>query len=184
MDRDGLKDLLREADADWTVPTPRDDLSQRVLLLAARRRRQRVVFGSVAAGLLLAVALWSGPPDVGVKRPALSPDTSVAATREKLRAIEREIETRVALMDGLAVHNAVQMRLVELADEAPSEPDPIEAARSAVQQAAFVLVKQGDQTDRKLGRRSSAAESYRLAAALFPQTKWAGVAQQRLNVLD
>ena len=70
---------------------------------------------------------------------------------------------------GLARSKAVQAR-----------PDPIERMESQIDRAAFVIVAQADRKARRWNLTDSAANDYRRVIELFPSTRWADVARQRL----
>jgi hypothetical protein len=192
MSSDPLKQLLQKADAlAGDPPEMPADLARCVRRLAARRRRMDVGWGAAAA-ILLAVwitLLWSQTPV-----PSQSPhEPRVADTQEpqptsdqiqaEIARLRREADTRLVVVRRTEEILKEMRRFDELKRQ-PAWPDAIANARREVDQAAYVLVSQADRMCRELDLCESAAVKYRRVVELFPETRWATVARQRLNELE
>ncbi|MFQ5807931.1 MAG: hypothetical protein ACE5I3_15915 [Phycisphaerae bacterium] len=189
MSDDPLKRILQAADAAAGEPPEMPaDLAQRVRILAGRRRRVR--FGvSVAAAIVLAVgmtSLWSQTPAPSrpggdsqmVRGPQEPPD--VESIRAEIEQLRREAEMRLAVARRTQ-EILTQMRRAEEFTKQEVVPDPIARARREVEKAAYTLVYQADRMCRELDLCDSAAVKYQRVVELFPDTRWAAVARQRLD---
>lgn len=183
MPVDQLQDLLRRADAE-AGPPPRlpSDLPARVLSRARRAQERTGLAGSVAAALLLAIGVATF-----LRATAPSEPAAVEAVERRLTAdvaaLEREADSRATVARRFAELRTRDERLAAL-QAAAARPDPVQRAEQEVDQTAFVLLQQGDHLYRDLGLKEPAADSYRRTARLFPQTRWAGLANERLTEME
>jgi hypothetical protein len=183
MPLDPLQELLRRADADaGPVPRLRADLPGRVMSRARRAQERTALAGSVAAALLLAIGVMTFLRTTAPSEPA-----AVEAVERRLTAdvaaLQREADSRATIARRFAELRERDERLAALQAEA-TRPDPVQRAQQEVDQTAFVLLQQGDHLYRDLGLKERAADSYRRTARLFPETRWAGLARQRLEEME
>ncbi len=189
MNPDHLEQLLRQADADAGLP-PRMpvDLAARVRRRAGARQRRTTLLTSAAAAILLAIGFFGYPrgrqPGSYVKQ-SESTTHQVAprpATdyRIELARLDRQIESRLAIARRLDQLTEARQCLAALRTQKVDLPDPVAEARAEMDQAAFTLVQQADRLYRELHLPAPAADSYRRAIRLFPDTPWADVARTRL----
>ena len=193
MRDDPLKKLLQQADAMAGGPSEMPgDLARRVRVLAARRQRVRVGISAAAAAIVLVVGmtlLWpqgatlpppgSEPPVAQAEQ--LQPD--IAQIKTEIERLRREADTRLAVVQRTQEILEEMKRLEELKKHPPL-PDAVANARREVDQAAYTLVSVADRMCRELDLCDSAAVKYRRVVELFPDTRWAVVARQRLSELD
>ena len=182
MSKDTLANLLR--DADRAPPECMPAEIQRGVMRRVRRRR-RVRRGGAAAVVVLALAGgWYGMPRESA---APSPEhettpvpiVAVADSRDQMarlvaeadcrRAIARRTATLVDEYRGLAA-SALQRR----------ETDPLRAALAEVDDSAAMLVFHAERLRHAQLSDEIAADQYRAAMRLFPNSPWAVVASQRL----
>ena len=193
MSDDPLKKLLQQADAMAGGPpeTP-GDLAQRVRVLAARRQRVRVGFSAAAAAIVLVVGmtlLWpqgSAPPQPVNEPPVVQVEQSqpdIARLKAEIERLHREADTRLAVVQRTQ-EILEEMRRFEELKRQPPWPDAVANVRREVDQAAYTLVSQADRMCRELDLCDSAAVKYRRVVELFPETRWAVVARQRLSELE
>ncbi|MBN2448439.1 MAG: hypothetical protein JXO22_17060 [Phycisphaerae bacterium] len=189
MPADQLQELLTRADAS-AGPPPRqpDDLARRARGVVRARRYRRQVLVSAAAvvtlmvGLSLVVRL--GSPATSSPPPS---NMTVASTdvvdTEALRAEILRLRAEVTSYQAVARRTAVLLeenQRLSRVRSAAAQVDPLFESRLELNQAAFVLVQQGDQLRRELNQRAPAIERYRETIRLFPNTTWAEVAAERL----
>lgn len=190
MKQDNLAQLLRRADRAAGGPSPLPgDLAERVRRLADQRRQVRVWGSAVAAALILVLSGLAGT-QFPRHRPTLpdSPNIVAAPTpTQELLAIKIEAERlRAELL-------AAQPVIEEPADHQPTDPsdDPspyvVTVANSVDRErerAAYLIVYQGDRYGRELNMPESAIASYRQTVELFPRTRAAQTARDRLSQLE
>ena len=197
MNDDGLRKLLREADAAaGQPPKVAGDLARRVRVLAARRRR--VEFGmSAAAAILLATGMTflmsqSTASRSSAGRPAIVKGGPAVAKGSPIVPESADIVAEIARLDREAsVRLAVARRTEELVREMRERDaakrtqevyvDPVADARREVEKAAYTLVSQADRMCRDMNLCAAAEVNYRRVLELFPETPWATVARQRLD---
>jgi hypothetical protein len=183
MPVDRLQELLRRADAD-AGPVPRlpAGLARRVMSRARRAQERTALAGSVVAALLLAIGVMTF-----LRTTAPSGFGSGEAVERRLTAdvagLQREADSRATVARRFAELRTRDERLAALQAEA-ARPDAVQRAEQEVDQTAFVLLQQGDHLYRDLGLKEPAADSYRRTAQLFPETRWAGLARQRLTEME
>jgi hypothetical protein len=191
MTHDGLRELLAQADAAAdSSPVPAAALVQRVRAQARRRqtrRRAAVGAASVLAAIMVIVAIVLPPPpprtNVATNLPVPSNDKPVTGTRDArdLAAELAAIRTQAAASEAcVAAMLKGEARGRKLASVTPRPPDPLERIRAEQDRGAMALVRQADRQYRELDRKASATAGYGRVVQLFPRTRWAAVARQRL----
>ena len=195
MTQEELDNLLRRADR--AADEPRQvghDLAHRVRRRHARGRRIRAVVGTtgIAAALLVGglIALRSpdASRDIAMTESALPPRpgeaVDVVADRLEVARLQRDADVREAavrlVMDGRAAAAAARRAAPPLRPP-PVVHDPLMELQWQREQAALVLVRQGDRLGRELDLPGPAAVAYRQASETFAGTRWAAVAESRLQ---
>jgi hypothetical protein len=72
----------------------------------------------------------------------------------------------------------IQIRRAEL------KPEPVSAVRAQMDGAAFLMVRHADRMYEELGLTASAIREYRRVLELFPDSRWARTARERLASLE
>ncbi len=192
MDRDPLIDLLRAADrAAGRPPRMPNDLAARVRRAALVRERPRMGIGLVAASLVFAAGLiWviqTARPITPAKQgktlaEARTADFDEASLRTEIARLRAQAEAQLAVIDRLHANQKRRAQLAALrrplTGTLRSYPRPV---RDELENTAFVIVNHADQLRDELGLNDAAQRSYRRAIQLFPDSRWAEVARQRLN---
>jgi hypothetical protein len=185
MERDPLIQLLQRADCEaGGPPLFSDDLPDRVRCLARRRRRVLVGHSVLAASLAILVCVLAGRhvlhrrdvapgPSMAKHDPAVHQAPSSA---EELLAIRAEVER-------------LRAELIATREEANSvaQPDTIANSRSIddeLERAAYLVVYQANRYDREMSMPEQAIASYRQTVSLFPRTRAAQMARDRLSQLE
>ncbi len=172
---DRLSQLLREADV--SAPVGSRHGSPIAIAEAVRRRRRReiirtrvittacVIFGVAALGFTLRKS--EPTPEIAQSKPT-------APATPKVSVAQLEIDARVAEL------TAERLLASESARRAATRSDVRVNLQEQSDRAALVLIYEGDHYAR--GKRSDdAIAAYQRAIELFPQSRWADVARQRLK---
>lgn len=179
MERDPLEPLLRRVDASVPVTGPApEDVAGRVRAVDRRRRRAtRTGLGLAAAALLVALSVWFDVPR-DPPEPAGMTDARVAAIQAELVALDREAALHEAVADRLLIAEAMRERRRPVRPT-QSEPDPRAAFLAEVESVATLMVLR---VDRSLDTDApSARERYQRVIDLYPDTRAAETAKQRLS---
>ena len=172
---DRLSQLLREADASAPAGLRRDTPGEIAGAVRRRRRREvvrtRVVTATcVVIGVLaLGFSLRRNEPAVEiVQTKPLAPPVSVA---------QLDIDARVAELTASRLLASESHRRASAASASAAARVDV---REQSDRTALVLIYEGDTYAR--GKRSTdAIAAYQRAIELFPQSRWADVARQRLK---
>jgi hypothetical protein len=183
MDTDPLAKLLRDVDAEQRVRVGADDL---VTQVRRRARRGKVARRFVAAALLVGGAsswyasLPGAPSKVIVL--ATSPTTTTMTAWVDVAELRREL-ARLNAEAELHERTALLILAREQAAIAPAvaAPDAKQALTAQVERSALTLVNRGDSLLQDPGAKAEAAESFRRVLELFPQSRGAALARERLN---
>jgi hypothetical protein len=178
MKHDPLVEMLREADAAAPPPPFRHGLADAVRRRARRRHRRRLAGAGIVVAAFVACALVvrqpGATPTALVEIPTTGPTTSVAALRaqadvqwaslQRLRQVERTRQ---------------RMHRIEMTLRAAA-PSPQSTAVER-ERAALILLDHGDRLRRDLRKEDAARSAYRRTIELFPDTRWAAVARERME---
>ncbi|MHC4642581.1 MAG: hypothetical protein ACYS32_13125 [Planctomycetota bacterium] len=177
MTEDKIKNLLQEADHMAGEPA---SLSTNLAFAVRRRanRRQTVNLAAriaAAAVVVIALGVWSFT-------------AKKARDRQRIVALEMQIEqlrvqtdATLNLIREVLDEERKQRRLQELQAQLASIPDPLEEIQKQVDKTAFILVYRANRMYRELDQKDSAIQAYNRVIELFPQSRWAEVARQRLS---
>ena len=176
-DLDNLDDLLRRADGVAGLPPGAAGVAGRVRRRHVRRRRVRAAVGTAAVAVCVAAGVWQ----VAVTHVNVAPTqpVGVVAVRSELDALRLEADRHEATAARMLVRE--QRRNTSSATRLRRAADPPIDLAWQREQAALVLVRQGDRLSQELNLPESAALAYRQASETFPGTHWGGVARERLT---
>ena len=183
MTEDKIKNLLREADKMATSPMPVcTHLTDAVRRRAGRKRLINVAAPiTTAVMLLLALGIWRL-----TSRPAETTQEQkrIALLEARLQQLQVRTDSTLNLIHQILDHERRQRRLKELKARLASIPHPLEEIRKEADRTAFILVYQADRMYRELNQKDSAVRNYKRVIELFPQTRSAEVAKQRLSEIQ
>jgi len=203
MNRNTIENLLRDADAAFeSSGLPPADLASRVIRRSAQRRAANIAIGlavtvaATGAAVTFLHDMRTGPEQdrgktTGTIASADPPAafTAVAETRQTSgpnalsgRNADRtaaEVRVHQLVVDRLLAAERKRRGLAK-SEVLRAKVDPIVQIDRHVEQAAFVIVNQADRKIAKWNLTDSAASDYRRVIELFPKTRWAEVARQRL----
>ena len=189
MIEDRIENLLHQADAAAGSPEelPADFLA-RVRRSARRRKYVRVAcgvgFASVAMTAAVVVVLSiGGSSAVAPPAPSGSSQQDIAALRVEIDRLRAEIDLRVAAVERMLADERKQRELAQAAIQL-NRPDPAVELQMNRERAAFVLAHQAGKMQRDPDKEDSAVELYHKLLRLFPNTRGARTARQRLSELQ
>lgn len=180
MPPDPLTQLLRAADRTASSPpTAPADLPERIRQLARQRRRNLYRHSALAVALLAGLSIFLRPSGSSTPEYAHVPTTDrtpdATALRMELLAIRAEAEALRA--EVLAARPAPARTHVRPAVTMDTVDDELE-------RAAYLIVYQADRYHRELDLPKLAIASYRQTIDLFPKTRAAQTARDRLTELE
>jgi hypothetical protein len=197
MDSDRIEELLQQADERAGVPRLTPNLAGRTYRVYAQRRRVRAGLSVAASMLIVAGIIHMGRgivfrgdttelrQDVVVGRDG--PQQAVQVEIEQLRAevaqLRAEAEERKAILTEVLKRQERQERidrLEALERQVRQQGDPSAEVNRLVERAALVILYQADRKYNELDLKESAIADYRQVIKLYPETRWAESARQRL----
>ena len=178
MTEDKIKNLLQKADQTAGHPAP---ISANLTAAVRRRARQRhfanlAVPIATAAILLIAFGIWHLTTTTETEQ---SPE-KIASLEAQIQLLQARTDAAVNLIREVLENERKQRRLDELQARLANIPDPLEEIQNQVEKTAFILVYQADRMHRELNQKDPAIETYNRVIELFPQTRSAEVARQKL----
>jgi len=177
MTEDKIKNLLQKADHTAGEPVP---IAANLAAVVRSRAGRRQTIGlavriAAAAVVVIALGIWS---------------FNAKKTRDRQRIIALEMQIEQLKVQTDATLNLIRevldeerkhRRLYELQAQLASYSDPLEEVRKQVDKTAFILVYQANRMYREFDQKDSAIQAYNRVIELFPQSRWAEVARQRIQ---
>lgn len=201
MNDESLEALLESAGRS-AVPPPGDrpELAKVVRRLYARRRRRRAAaglgVGMVLLGGVLSAVFWPGsaihngdatiaelpgPPPGPPSAPQPPSAQDVRQLRAEIAALGAEATRRHRLVRETVRRQRLHDKVYEILTAAEG-PDPLEMAHVQLEKTAFLLVDHARRQAVSAGT-EAAAEQYRRVVRLFPDTRAAETAREKLRQL-
>lgn len=176
MAADKFEELLRDADPAQDFALEKSaDIAGRVLSVANRRRKRKVVCRSIAgAAAVIVVVLWifTGQANHDQKK--------VESLEYQIAQLSERTDSIVALLEEVLESDKRQQRLAQANARLAKIGDPLEEINAEVDKAAFVLLYQADVMYEQLKQTESAVKTYNQVIEYFGQTRWADAARERL----
>ncbi|MBN1362900.1 MAG: hypothetical protein JW993_20040 [Sedimentisphaerales bacterium] len=177
MNDDRIKALLESTDRVAGRPSY-GPLGVASVRRQARRRQVKTLALPAVAVLLLGFGAWS--VRTLTPEPAPRHDERIATLEEQVRQLQAQSEAALALVQEVLAQERQRERLDALEAELASIRDPREELRRQADRTAFTLVYQADRFYRELNQAQSAIEAYEQVIRLFPESRWADEARERL----
>lgn len=179
MTEDRIKVLLQEADRMAGVPE-QASIDTGIIRRRAHKRylvRTIVPLTAAAAAIILTISLWT----LSVRTTKQVGDNDkVARLQAQVKELQARTDATLKLVQEMLQKEQKQRELEALQVQLESIGDPREEIRQQVERTALILVFQADKMYRELGQKSSVMQAYSRVIELFPQSRWAKVARQRL----
>ena len=177
MTEDKIKNLLQKADQTAGGPAPVSaNLAADIRRRASRRQTINLTARIAAAAVVvIAFGIWS---------------FTAKKTRDRQRIVALEMQIKQLRVQTDATFNLIrevldeerkQRQLQKLQAQLASIPNPLEEIQKQVDKTAFFLVYQADRMYREFDQKDSAIQEYNRVIELFPQSRWAEEARQRLS---
>lgn len=182
MKEDKIKNLLQQADRAAGGASPVE-----VDVSAIRRRAGRRNIIMMAAPFSAAAVLMVALSVLTVTHRTTEPtheQQKIALLETRIKQLQARTDAALSLIREVLEDEQRQHRLDELHTQLASIADPLEEVRQQVDKTAFTLVYQADRLYRELNQTDSAVENYNRVIKLFPENRWAKVAQQRLSEIE
>lgn len=198
MVSDRIEELLQQTDERAGEPRLTANLAERTYRAYARRRRVTVGL-STAAGLILVAGIVYMTRGIVFRGGSTESRQKVVAERngsremvqgeiEQLRAevaqLRAEAEFRTAILAEVLRVQKQQAKIRALERQVRSQTDPLAEVNRLVERAALVTVYQADRKYNELDLKESAIADYRQVIKLYPETRWAENARQRLAEIE
>jgi len=180
MTEDKIKNLLYEADQTAGGPVPlSSNLAAAVRRRASRRQTANLALRVAAAAVILfAIGIWS----FNVKK--TRDRQRIVALEMQIKELKTQTDATLNLIREVLDEERKQRRLNELQAQLASYSDPLEEIQKQADKTAFFLVYQANRMYRELDQKDSAIKAYKRVIELFPQSRWAEVARQRLSEIQ
>lgn len=172
---DGLKQLLRNADAPPLVGDSAE-LAGRVWRRREAQIRQRRTGTAIAVVLLVGGTLLLHLRPAQVRRIAIDKPVRQNAN---VSLASLEIDAKLHAMTAQMLMALERTRRARA--DISAEPDPIEQVHFQRDRAAMTLIYEADRFIAQPHQTDLAIAQYRKVIELFPKSKWADVARQRLR---
>lgn len=175
MPEDKIKNLLQKADRAAGEPALVSiDLSA-VRRNASRRQTVKLTARITAAAVVvIALGIW------GFTAKKTRDRQRIVALEAEIKRLKVQTDATLNLIREVLDEERKQRRLNELKAQLTSYSDPLEEIQKQVDKTAFFLVYQANRMYRELDQKDSAIQEYNRVIELFPQSRWAEVARQRL----
>ena len=176
MTEDKIKNLLQRADQMAAGPGISANLAADVRRRANRRQTVNLA-GRIAAVAVVVIALgiWS----FTAKK---TRDQQKLVTLEiQIKQLQVQTDATLKFIREVLDEERKQRRLQELQAQLASYSDPLEEIQKQVDKTAFILVYHANRMYRELDQKASAIQAYNRVIELFPQSRWAEEARQRLS---
>jgi hypothetical protein len=198
METDRIQELLQQADEKAGDPSLTANLADRTYQIYAQRRRITVAL-STAAGLILVAGiiylgrglLFSHQPSESQPIIAVNPEESkqyaqgeIEQLRVEVAQLRAEAEVRTAILAEVLKRQEQQDRIRTLERQVRGQSDPLAEVNRLIERAALVTVYQADRKYNELDLKESAIADYRQVIKLYPETRWAERARQRLTEIE
>ncbi|HIJ53053.1 MAG TPA: hypothetical protein HPP66_07850 [Planctomycetes bacterium] len=176
MTEDKIKNLLQKADQTAGGPAPVSiDLS------AFRRRANRRHVANLAVRIAAAAVVVTALGTWSYTAKKTRDQQRIVALETQIKQLQTQTDATLNLIREVLEEDRKQRRLNELQAQLASYPDPLEEIQKQVDKTAFILVYQANRMYRELDQKNSAIRAYNRVIELFPQSRWAEVARQRIS---
>jgi hypothetical protein len=153
------------------------------LVASVCRRAKKIRFVRLAAPLaaaamvLIAFGIYQL---VGTPADDTREQMRLAALKAEVEQLRAQTDATLKLVREVIENQRRRSQLQALEARLASIPDPLEQMQRQADKTAFILVYQANRMYDELDQKDSAIQTYNRVIELFPQSKWAEVARERL----
>ncbi|MBN1795889.1 MAG: hypothetical protein JW804_04390 [Sedimentisphaerales bacterium] len=176
---DRIQNILKKADqaAGKTTNIP-SNLTDIIRLRAQRKHTTNAVFVTLFVSVPLAILgtwfLADRPTQIAHQ------DVKIETIQHKVSQLEKSTETTLALIDKILDREERLRRIDELEAKVAKMDDSLNQVRLEFDKTAFILVNNANRMYDELDMKRPAIEEYKRIISLYPQSRWAEVAKQKL----
>ena len=182
MSEERIRILLQGADE--TAPRPTFGLVDPARIRRRLHRRwvaRSGVLTSAAAVVAIAAVLWA----VRMRPQQAQPEPQkIASLEAQVRQLQAQTDATLRLLQEVIQKDRQERHLASLEAELARIPDPAVEIERQIDQAAFLLIYQADKAYQQHGQTASAVAAYRQVIELFPKSRGADVARERLAEIE
>jgi len=182
MTKDKMQNLLQNADRMAGPPgTVSVGLAGITRQHAHHRHRRKIVASlSVAAVIMLSVGIWQWTAGVG----RINEQKRIAKMQADMQFLRAQADVTLKVVNELLERQRRQQRIAELRAKLAAIDDPLEKMNEEIETTAFTIVYFADKKLQRPGQKAAAIEDYKTVLRLYPQTRSAEKAKQRLAQLQ
>jgi len=178
MAEDKLIDMLRKADE---LAGPPMEVLVRASDLRRRVHRRRLTTAAISLAAVIVVLLTTGTWRRGGQAERPLETMSITALQAQMKDLQAKTEAALNLIAEVLEQDRISRQMAQHQTELAGIVGGMERARQQVDKTAFILLYQADQLYLRLNQANDAAQKYQQVIRLFPHSKSAQIAQQRLN---
>jgi len=175
-----IKSLLQQADRMAGPPEPVSVGLQSITRRHVHRRRKIVACLSIAAAIIFIAGAWQWTVKVG----RINEQKRVAAMETDLQLLRAQTNATLKVVNELLDRQRRQQRIAELRAKLAAIDDPLEKVNEEIETTAFIIVYYADKKWQRPSQRAAAIEDYKSVLRLFPETRSAEKAKQRLGEIE
>lgn len=182
MKEDKIIDVLQEADQTASTLAPVSANLADSVRRRARKRHFRNIAAPVAATamMLIALSIWQLTTEPGQTQE----QERIVALEARLQQLQARTDATLELIQEVLENDRRQHRLEELEAKLASIPDPLKEIQEQIDKTAFILCYQAARMYREFNQKDSAVKTYNRVVELFPHSRSAEVAKQRLSEIQ
>lgn len=175
-----IESLLQQADRMAGPPEPVSVGLQSITRRHVHRRRKVVACLSIAAAIIFIAGAWQWTVKVG----RINEQKRVAAMETDLQLLRAQTNATLKVVNELLERQRQQQRIAELKARLAAIEDPLEKVNEEIETTAFIIVYYADKKWQRPSQRAAAIEDYKSVLRLFPETRSAEKAKQRLGEIE
>ena len=183
MIQDKIQNLLQRADNAATGASAPHQLAAAVRRRAHRRRVARKTAAVAAAACIVCgVGLWVASETASRHKQA-SEQRQIAALEAQVKELEARTDTALSFVRQVLQEQERKRRLDQLEAQLAAISDPIAEVDEQMEETAFIMVYQADKMYTEQNLKGSAIKTYKQVIELFPETKSAQTAWEKLVLI-
>lgn len=175
-----IESLLQQADRMAGPPEPVSVGLQSITRRHVHRRRKVVACLSIAAAIIFIAGAWQWTVKVG----RINEQKKVATMETDLQLLRAQTNATLKVVNELLERQRQQQRIAELKARLAAIEDPLEKVNEEIETTAFIIVYYADKKWQRPSQRAAAIEDYKSVLRLFPETRSAEKAKQRLGEIE
>jgi len=140
------------------------------------RHRKVIASLSIAAAIIFIVGAWQWTANVG----RINEQKRIAKMQTDMQLLRAQTDATLKVINKLLEYQQRQQRIAKLKAKLAAMDDPLEKVKEQIETTAFIIVYYADKKLQRPGQKADAIEDYKTVLRLFPETRSAEKAKQRL----